>query len=321
MPTSSGTTIQGLNGAWTAYRTWAATASHYKAGIDFWNRWGLSLAIAGAILAALGQQIAVLPMSGPILAYAYRVPGAIAAVAVALATYFSSQSLAATRDSTWIRCRAAAESIKSAIYLYRAAVSPFDSPARVTELRRRIEVTLKELNDISPRTPKSEATSTALVPLGVEDYVRVRVIDQITWYRERAGVFQARADRFRKVTLGLGVLSVLLGLATAASVVSSWLSVIATVTTSITAHVKHQHYQSMIGLYLATANRLECLKDEWADNGKTDVDKVDRDAFIQRCEETISTENGAWVAQWNERTRTDDATPRTATKSQGTDGR
>ena len=136
MATPSGTVMPGLNAAWTAYRTWAATARHHKAEIDFWNRWGLSLAVAGAVLAALGEQLAPLAPPGGPFAYVLRAPGVLAAAVIALAAYFSAQGLAAHRDRLWIRCRAAAESIKSAIYLYRASVSPFDTPARTAEIRQ-----------------------------------------------------------------------------------------------------------------------------------------------------------------------------------------
>jgi len=74
----------------------------------------------------------------------------------------------------------------------------------------------------------------------------------------------------------------------------------ATVTTSVTAYVKNQRYESMIGLYQTTAIRLQLLKDQWLDSGKTDADKGDRDSFIRRCEETLALENGAWVTQWSQ---------------------
>jgi hypothetical protein len=127
-----------------------------------------------------------------------------------------------------------------------------------------------------------------------------RVIDQIRWYRQRAAQFQTESDRYRMITRVLGALSALLGLASAVSVVSGWVAVIATVTASITAYVKSERYQVLIGIYQSTATRLELLKDEWADSGKTDADKADRDAFIRRCEETMAIENSAWVAQWKE---------------------
>jgi hypothetical protein len=300
METRSARSVSGLSGAWTAYRTWAATARHQRNAIDFWNRGGLWLAIAGATLAALGQQLVPMAAVGGVPVFAFRLPGVLGAAVIALATYFSSQAVSGSRDRAWIRCRAAAESIKSAIYLYRASVPPFDTAARAVELSARVDRALQDLSNIEPRPPDAEETPPALDALTVDRYIGERVSEQIGWYRERAAEYQKRADRCRSFTLVLGAISVLLGLASAAAGVSAWLGVIATATASITAHVKNQRYQTLIGIYLATATRLDLLKDQWADSGKTDADKPERDAFIQRCEETMAVENSAWVAQWKE---------------------
>jgi hypothetical protein len=91
----------------------------------------------------------------------------------------------------------------------------------------------------------------------------------------------------------------LLTLASAVSAVSSWAAVISTVTAAIAAHLKNRRYQTLTATYQSTALRLGLLKSDWAASGKTDNDKPERDTFIQRCEETMSTENGAWVALWS----------------------
>ena len=92
---------------------------------------------------------------------------------------------------------------------------------------------------------------------------------------------------------GLAVVSAMFSL-------SPWVALLATVTTSITAYVKNHRYELMISLYQATAMRLQSLKDQWLDSGKTDADKAERDSLIQRSEETLALENGAWVAQWSQ---------------------
>ena len=99
--------------------------------------------------------------------------------------------------------------------------------------------------------------------------------------------------------MAAAALSAILGAVSATFSLSPWVALVATVITSVTAYVKNQRYESIIGLYQATAIRLQLLKDQWLDSGKTDQDKADRDSFIQRCEETMSLENGAWVAQWS----------------------
>ena len=57
---------------------------------------------------------------------------------------------------------------------------------------------------------------------------------------------------------------------------------------------------TLIAMYSATALRLGLLKSEWEESRKTDADKADRNAFIQRCEQTMALENGAWVTQWSQ---------------------
>ena len=290
----------GLSGAWSAYRTWAATARYHKTAIDFLTRWGLWLALAGALLATIGDQIArFAPKEGPEV-YLFRGPGMLAAGLIALASYISGQALSGDRDKIWIRCRAAAESIKSSIHLYRAAVPPFDTANRTVELSQRIEKTLQDMKDIQTRPPDASETKPALDALTVDNYIDVRVVDQINWYRKRAREFQEESDRYSMIVQIFGGIGAALGIVAAATGVAAWLAVIATVTTAITAYVKNQRYQTLIGVYLATAARLELLKDQWLDSGKTEADKTDRDSFIQRCEETLALENSAWVAQWKD---------------------
>jgi hypothetical protein len=288
-----------LSGPWSAYRTWAATARYHKNAIDFWNLWSLRLAIAGAILATLGQQIMPFAPKEGNLGILYSAPGILGAAVIALAAYFSSQALSEKPERIWIKCRSAAESIKSALILYRASVHPFDGIDRGAQLRQRVDKILQEVKEIEVRQPQSESAPD-LHPLTVGEYIVERVDDQINWYQQRAREYQKKSDGFRRYIFGLGAISVLLGLASAISAVSAWIAVIATSTAALTAHMKNQRYQSLIAMYSATALRLGLLKSEWAESRKTDRDKADRDAFIQRCEETMALENGAWVAHWSE---------------------
>lgn len=133
----------------------------------------------------------------------------------------------------------------------------------------------------------------------MDQYIAKRVDDQVSWYNMRAGEFQRKADLCRNTTAVLGAFSALLTLASAVSAISSWAAVIATVTAAITAHLQNRRDQMLTATYQSTALRLMLLKSDWAASGKTDNDKFEPDTFIQRCEETMSAENGAWVALWS----------------------
>jgi SMODS and SLOG-associating 2TM effector domain 3 len=140
----------------------------------------LRLGITGAILAAAGQQLAPLaPETGGLNTYLLRAPGFLGSIVIAVAAYCSAQALAGNRDRAWIRARAAAESIKSAIFLYRASAPPFDTPARTKELQTRIEKTLQDLTDVEKRQPAADDKKPELTPLTVEGYIKARPKDQI----------------------------------------------------------------------------------------------------------------------------------------------
>ncbi|MGC2658716.1 MAG: hypothetical protein WA324_12230 [Bryobacteraceae bacterium] len=121
---------------WTTYRIWAATARYHKDAIDFWSLWSLRLAIAGAFLATLGQQIMSLAPKDGHLVILYRSPGILGSAVIALATYFSSQALAGNRERIWLKSRSGAESLKSAIFLYRRTYLPLTARTEALNYER-----------------------------------------------------------------------------------------------------------------------------------------------------------------------------------------
>jgi hypothetical protein len=286
-----------IAGAWSAYRTWANTARYHRRALDRGQSWSLWLGIAGVVSIAAGQQITLVFPHGDAPLAIGRAAGALGSAIIALAAYVGSQVLGGDREQLWLRCRVAAESLKSTIYLFRASVAPFDTAARAEELKARVEKSLEELEDVPVRALPVEPTAPPSTWLTVDTYRKERVADQITWYRQRSLELESKSDRYRKLTLLLGALSVLLGLASSIGFLSTWVAVIGTGTASITAYVQNQRYQPLIGIYLATATRLQVLSDEWLGTDKRGSDKLARDQFIQRCEETLAAENGAWVAR------------------------
>ena len=282
----------GINGAWSMYRRCAATSAFHKSQLETFTRMSLWLGIIGAAIGTVTQYVAPGATSP-----GSKVLGVLAAVVVTLAGLAATQATSADRDKLRIRCRAAAEALKSSIYLYSAAVPPFDGPNRAAALAERVENTMKELAGIQLRPGKMDKEPPGLMTGA--DYIRDRIDDQIEFYTGSAARYQHKADFWRYCSMAAAALSAILGAVSATFSLSPWVALVATVITSVTAYVKNQRYESIIGLYQATAIRLQLLKDQWLDSGKTDQDKADRDSFIQRCEETMSLENGAWVAQWS----------------------
>jgi SMODS and SLOG-associating 2TM effector domain 1/Protein of unknown function (DUF4231) len=287
-----------LKTTWGAYRTWAATARYHKSRLDMSGKWVVLLSISGAILVALGEQVSPLAKEG-VGVYLLKTPGWLGSAIIALAAYLTREMLDGSTERNWTRARSVAESLKAATFLYRAAVSPFDGPNRGASLIERTREIQKTVEDLETRHSEPEPEP-SLHALTVDEYMTERVDDQVAFYDRTARRYQAETDRYRYIVLGLGALSVLLGLASAAGPFGLWVAVIATVTGSLAAYIQTQRYVPLTVLYQATMRRLRELLGEWGASGKSDTDKADRDAFIRRCEETMALENGAWVSQWSQ---------------------
>lgn len=283
----------GVNGAWSAYRQCAATSAFYKSQLELFTTTSLWLGITGAVMGTVAQVVS--PNPGSLAGKALGIAGSLA---VALAGLAAAQAVSGDKEKLWIRCRAAGEAVKSAVYLYSASVPPFDGAERGAALAQRVEKALKDLDGIALRPGKLDKPPPGA--LNVTEYIAARVDDQIDYYTRGANKYQKKADFWRYCALAGAATSAGLAVVSAIFSLSPWVALLATVTTSITAYVKNHRYELMIGLYQATAMRLQLLKDQWLDSGKTDIDKADRDSLIQRSEETLALENGAWVAQWSQ---------------------
>jgi hypothetical protein len=286
----------GIHAAWSFYRQCAATSAYHKKQLELFTKMSLWLGIAGAIIGTLGQVIAPDPKST-----ASRVAGIAGSIVVALAGIAATQATAGRRDKIWVKTRAMGEGIKTSVYLFCASAPPFDGTDRASVLAERAEKAIQELQgvELRPGTIKDPPGS-----LTVDDYIKARVDDQITYYTNTAIKYQERADFWRFCGLLAASSGAILGGVSAMFSLAPWVALLSTVVTSLTAYVKGQQYESMIALYQATASRLLLLKDRWLDSGKSDADAAERNAFIKSCEDTMSLENGAWVTRWVDQTPT-----------------
>jgi hypothetical protein len=281
---------------WHAYRTWAGTARFLKSDLSRWTRYTLWLAIAGAVLAAAAQEFSVLPA---LKDWQDLAKGAalLASFAVALCAYFGKEALTGNKTSDWVKARSAAESLKSATYLYRTGAPPFDTADRTRILFDTVAAIEQRVGSIQTQLAAPESTPD-LAPLSVDDYIQKRVDDQILFYDKRADEYQKRNGTLRNFTFWLGAASVVLALVALSGAAAALIGLIATLTASLSAHAQNQQYQTLIVTYQATSRRLTALKGQWIASEKTDADTAERNAFIKSCEDTMALENSAWVGDF-----------------------
>jgi hypothetical protein len=143
--------------------------------------------------------------------------------------------------------------------------------------------------------------------LTVDGYVAERVDPQIEEYYRRKGRENAlRAKKLDAWAFYLGLLAVIMGaMASAAaatglqwlSYVGPWVAVVTTAGAAVTAHLAASRYDHAAMTYFATADRLTGLRDAWrADPNRLEPARFAR--FVDECENAISNENEAWLAEW-----------------------
>lgn len=299
---SATTKNEALGYIWKQYRTYAATSRKHKKVLSTWRYYVLGLSIIGAILATICQQTTGLEFENNAWwPWIPRVLGVLSAIALGLAAFFSKEILSPDQERRWVRSRSLAEALKSQAYLFVTGAPPYDTTEAIDRLYENTEKLLGEVTDLAVEFISEEEQRKRIPPvsLTVDQYIEVRITEQIKkFYLPRAKEHQETMKRGKKISLGLGVAAVILGALGASGWTAGWVAVISTVTASIAAYLYAGRYQYLVISYQATARRLGLLSSRWRASGKTDADIEERNTFICDCENSISIENSAWMAEW-----------------------
>ena len=285
---------------WSQYRTWALTSRSYKNEVSRWRDIVLALSIGGAILGTLSQQLTLWNTSS----WLSRGGGFISGAALGLAAYFAKEIFSPDPEGRAVRARAAAEAFKSDAYSLAAGVPPYDTATTTEELFAKTEQVKNGIANLAPLTITAEEKIDRIpsLPMSIDDYIKQRVDDQINYYSRAAAVNSKKVAVGRRLSFILGAVAVLLGLmaATYASV-AGWVAVIGTITAAIAARQYSGRYQFLIVSYQAVAEKLEWLKTRWEIERTTQSGTTADYKLILACEEAISTENSAWMAEWTKK--------------------
>jgi hypothetical protein len=286
---------------WGQYRTWDLTAKALKKSISRWREIVLALSIGGAALGTLSQQINAWKIVA-MPAWLATTLGVLGGAALGLAGYFTKELLNPGPEAKAVRARAAAEALKSNAYLLAMGAPPYASATNADELLAKTREIRAGVEDLAPLAISSAQESEGMPPgpMAVDDYVRDRVVQQVEeFYLPKVRMNAKKLAMGRRLSLVFGAFAVVLGLWSAKSAsVAGWVAVIGTITTAIAAHQYAERYQFLSVSYQATADRLKWLKTKWELDGKPQSSVDAQHAFIRACEDAISTENSAWMAEW-----------------------
>ena len=245
------------------------------------------LGVAGLLYKALGYILIALPIGTSVL--------------IAATNRFKP-------GKRWILLRSAAESIKREIYRYRLRSDAYGSDAtREKNLSKAIE-------DITRRLARTEANTTALpvytgpIPppnaasarddglsfLGTDQYVRMRLEDQLAFYRRKTVTLEAQLQRLQYAVLGAGAAGTLL-----AALGDSWVIWI-TLTTALGAafmsFLSYRQIETTLVGYNQTATDLDNLLSWWTSLQPEEQSLRDNvEALASHTEQVLSDELAGWT--------------------------
>jgi hypothetical protein len=286
---------------WGKYREYAMNSRKRKAEISGWRLRVLILGISGAVLGTLCQETMRLGLDKAAdWSWLPSVLGWSSAAAIGVATFFGKELVNPDQERQWIRSRSMAEALKAEVVLFLARTHPYNTDEKAQTLIARSDELLAAVADLQTEIiaeqEKQKRLPTAY--LTIDQYINERVTEQIdNFYRPRSDELIRKMKKNKKIGMFLGMASVILGAFGASGWTAGWIAVISTIAASIAAFSYAGRYQYLIVSYQATANKLERLRTQWEVSGMSDADTEERDKFIRECEEVISIENSAWMAE------------------------
>ncbi|MFG1691307.1 DUF4231 domain-containing protein [Gemmatimonadota bacterium] len=288
---------EALVSTWDSYQDWAAFARDKKRSLLFWRKLVLLLGLGGAIFETLAASVFAEVTIGQ-----FNVFGFLGFIMLGVAAYFGRNVLGGQPERLWVGARSVAEALKSESFKFCVQVDPYHEGDRESRLATK-KKQIGESTGLSLMVPDPGKRAGKPVPtetMSVDEYVSTRLKSQIDpntgYYWSAARENAATTRKFRGWALLLGVVSTILGGFGAFGVtgIAIWVAVLTTVSGSIAAYFQAGRFEYLALSYGATGHRLTNLLDVWNANPDPQL----ASAFVFGCEEAISVENQAWLAEW-----------------------
>ncbi len=202
----------------------------------------------------------------------------------------------------WVLLRAAAEAVKVETYRYRTQARPYEPGTdRGSTLAGRLAVINGKLSDSEAVTgplarptavgPPEDLEPGSLADLEAESYVQSRVVDQIDYYRRRAGEKSRRRDAFLLTTLAMGGAGTVL----AASDVELAVAFTTAVAAGAASYVASLQHERDVVVFNQSASELDAVQVEWLAAGASRNERTAVDRLVDRTEEILTDEVGEWA--------------------------
>jgi hypothetical protein len=214
--------------------------------------------------------------------------------------------------SKYILLRGAAEAVKRGIYSFRVLgkrdgnsadmLLPYNEQGLAAHLGKISKILLD--SDVSeaafspyedripPNMFGAEAYDDGFSDLDPETYVKIRVGDQLKFYRLRTNQYEKQIRRLQYLMLGFGGIGTFL----AAIGAQYWLPVTAAIVSAATAYLEYQQLEQILTKYNLTKSSLENAQANWLSLSETERNE-DKNVqkLVRAVEAILESENQGWV--------------------------
>ena len=293
-----------LKKAWQSFATYDRLAKRLR---RMFTRFQASILILGVVATLLGLIDNQVKESA--LHWVVVVVPILVSVLIALA----SRRAVGQR---WIMLRAAAESIKAAIYQYRilstaaatdhtqaAGAGPQQLVSQLEFIENRLLHTEASSGPLTPYQGPlppmmygASGDDDGLSPLGADRYLQIRVGDQLTYFNDRISTLNRRRNLLQVLAIAAGATGAIL----AAANLEAWIGLTAGASAAALAYLGYLQVDNTIVTYNQTASRLAGLERAWRALSPAQQNAVAFKRLVADCESALSTELSGWVQQMND---------------------
>jgi SLOG in TRPM, prokaryote/SMODS and SLOG-associating 2TM effector domain 1/Protein of unknown function (DUF4231) len=295
-----------LKDAWVLFATYDGLAGRLRTTFEQFQGAILVLGILATLVALVHNEV-----GGAVLHWTVVAAPIVVSVLIALANRRAA-------GKRWVLLRAAAEAIKSEIYRYRTGTGVYaDEPATGDDLAARPRRLADQLDTIEGKLTQSDASSGPLTPydgplppamygaeaaddglspLDAERYVKIRLADQLSYYRGKVRDLDRRRAILQVITVTAGGAGAIL----AAAGLEIWIGLTTALSVAALAHLGYLQIDNTIVAYNQSAARLAGLEREFRARQTGPLSPEAFHDLVTRGETVLTTELGGWVQQMND---------------------
>lgn len=290
---------------WDKQSQWSKAADIHKASQGSWTGPLIVIGFIGVILSTVSPYVVASGAANPKDWALWRVGFTLLGpLLVTVAAILTREVLGPRTEQKWIKAREVAEALKAEGYIFAAGAPPYSDPATAPALLAEkldgITATGGLGEPLPPAKPKD--VKRPYDAIDIQEYITRRLDDQRAFHDRDAREYAAKLATWRRIAIGLmvvsGALGVIAGVLKQASF-NVWIAVVSTALATITAYVHASRFEFLAATYAATSERLQSLKTAWG--AKQVRGPAENDRFVLDCEGALAAQNRMWSEELSKR--------------------